>query len=68
MEERMFYIKVLELKAAKLAIMSFTLKEGDAISIRIRMGIMTVLSYLMKIGGTKNQELTAISKKFGNTI
>ena len=63
MEERMFYIKVLELKAAKLAIMSFTLKEGDAISIRIHMGIMTVLSYLMKIGGTKNQELTAISKE-----
>ena len=54
---------VLELKAAKLAIMSFTLKERDAISVHIRMDNMTALSYLMKMGGTKNQELTAISKE-----
>ena len=55
---------VLELKAAKLAIMSFTLKERDAtISVHIPMDNMTALSYLMKMGGTKNQELTAISKE-----
>ena len=63
MEERKFHINVLELKAAKLAIMSFTLKERDAISVHIRMDNMTALSYLMKMGGTKNQELTAISKE-----
>ena len=63
MEERKFHINVLELKAAKLAIMSLTLKERDAISVHIRMNNMAALSYLMKMGGTKNQELTAISKE-----
>ena len=63
MEERKFHINVLELKAAKLAIMSFTLKERDAISVHIRMDNMAALSYLMKMGGTKNQELTAIRKE-----
>ena len=37
---------VLELKAAKLAIMSFTLKERDAKSVRIRIDNMTVLFIL----------------------
>ena len=37
MEERKFHINVLDLKAAKLAIISFTLKERDAISVQIRM-------------------------------
>ena len=63
MEEQKFYINVLELKAAKWAIMSFTLKERDAISVYIRMGNITALSYLMKMEGSKNQELTAISKE-----
>ena len=58
-----FHINVLELKAAKLAIMSFTLKERDAISIDTCMDNITAPSYLMKIGGTKSQELTAISKE-----
>ena len=62
MEEQKFHINELELKAAKLAIMSFTLKERDAISVHIRMGNITALSYLIKMEGTKNQELTAISK------
>ena len=62
-EERKFHINVLELKAAKLAIMSFTLKERDAISIDTCMDNITAPSYLMKIGGTKSQELTAISKE-----
>ena len=30
--------------------MSFTLKERDAISVHMRMGNMTALSHLMKIG------------------
>ena len=44
MEERKFHIHVLELKAAKLAIMSFTIKERDAISVHIRMYNITALS------------------------
>ena len=51
MEERKFHINVLELKAVKLAVMSFTLKERNGISVHIRMGNMTALSYLMKMGG-----------------
>ena len=43
----------MELKAAKLAIISFTLKERNAISIIIRMDNMTALSYLMKMGYQK---------------
>ena len=62
-EEQKFHINLLELKAAKLAIMSFALKKWDAISVHIHMDNMTALSYLMKMGGTKNQELTGISKE-----
>ena len=43
--------------------MPFTLKERDAISVHIRMDIMRAMSYVIKMGGTKNQELTAISKE-----
>ena len=63
MEERKFHINVLELKAAELAVISFTLKERDAISVHICMDNMTALSYLMKMESYKNQELTAISKE-----
>ena len=62
-EEKKFHMNVAELRAVKLAIMSFTLKEKNAISVHIRMDKMTVLSYLMKMKGTKNQELTAIRKE-----
>ena len=63
MVERKFHINVLELKAAKLAVIPFTLKERDAISVHICMDNMTALSHLMKMGGYKNQELTSISKE-----
>ena len=43
--------------------MAFTLKERDTISVHIHMENMTALLYLMETGGTKNQELTEISKK-----
>ena len=61
-EEQKSRINVLDLKTAKLAIMSFALKERDEISVHLYMDNMMALSDLMKIGGTKNQELTAISK------
>ena len=48
-EEKKFHMNVAELRAVKLAIMSFTLKEKNAISVHIRMDKMTVLSYLMKM-------------------
>lgn len=49
------YINVLELKAAKLAIMTFTIT-----SIHVRMDNILVLSYLMKMVYRKNQELVTI--------
>ena len=62
-EEKKFHMNVAKLRAVKLAIMSFTLREKNAILVQIRMDKMTVLSYLMKMYGTKNEELTAISKE-----
>ena len=62
-EEKKFHMNVAELRAVKLAIMSFTLREKNSILVQIRMDEMTVLSYLMKMQSTKNEELTAISKE-----
>ena len=39
------------------------IKERDAISVHIRMDNMTALSYLIKMGDIKNQELTVIRKE-----
>ena len=55
MEERKFHRNVVKLKAAKLAVISFTLKERDAISVNICMDNMTALSYLIKMGVPKNR-------------
>ena len=62
MEERKSHINVLWLTTAKLAKMLFTILEKDGISVHIRMGKMTVLSHLMKMGGTNNQEIFAASR------
>ena len=45
----------MKLKAVRLAVMPFTLKEMDAISVHIRMENMTDLSYLMKMGVLKTR-------------
>ena len=37
------------LKAAKLAMMTFSIKEKDGVSIHNGMGIMTALAYLLKM-------------------
>ena len=55
MEERKSHINVLELKATELAVISFTLKERDAISVHICMDNTTALSYIMKMGVSKNK-------------
>ena len=55
MEERKFHINALELKAAKLASMSFTVKERDTISLHICMDKMTALSYLINENGRRGR-------------
>ena len=39
------------------------IKERDTISVHIHMDNVTALSYLIKMGDTKNQELTVIRKE-----
>ena len=52
-----------ELKAAKVGIMTFTKTKVKGIFIHVRMDKMVALSCLMKVGGTKIQELVTISKE-----
>ena len=61
-EERNLHINVQELLAAELAILTFT-KHLKPSSIHIKMDNTTALSYLTKIGGTKNLEMIKISKR-----
>ena len=62
-EERKFHINVLELKAAKLVIMSFTLQDAICNISSHSHGQHESPVILNENGGTENQELTAISKK-----
>ena len=43
-------------KAAKLAIMTFTMTKKNGLFIHLRMDNMVALSYLMKIGDIENQD------------
>ena len=61
MQERRSHINALKPKAAKIHIMSFTLKERDTISVHIRMDSMTALSW--RVESATNQNLTAVSKE-----
>ena len=57
------HINILELRAAKYAILTFTHLYPTAKTIRIKMDNITALSYLVKMGGTRNQLLVQISKE-----
>ena len=62
-EEILHICMWLELKAAKLAILTFTITKKKGISIHVRRGNMKVLPYLIKMAATKNQVLFSISKE-----
>ena len=66
--ERDLHINILELKAANFAILTFTQNKSHLNSIHIQMDNMTALSYLVKMGGTNNQELVRISKQIWNYL
>ena len=55
---------MLELIAAKLTIMTFTITKMKIISIHVRMDNMVALPSLMKMEGTKSQELATIIKDY----
>lgn len=54
-KENKAHIKILELKAAKLTI------KKNVVLVHIRMD-MTALAYLMKMEGSKKQELVSLTK------
>ena len=55
-------IDVLEMTAAKYTILSFTRLYPTAKTVQLKMNNTVALSYLVKIGGTRNQVLAQISK------
>jgi hypothetical protein len=61
-EKETLHINTLELLAAELAIKSFV-KINPVSNIHIWIDNRTALSYLVKMGGTKNELLTKISKR-----
>ena len=63
LSEKKNHINILELRAAKYAILTFTHLYPTAKIIHIKMDNIVALSYLMKIGGTRNQLLVQISKE-----
>ena len=63
LSEKKDHINILELRAAKFAILTFTRLYPTAKTIHIKMDKNVVFSYLVKLGGTRNQLLVQISKK-----
>ena len=61
MEEQKGHINILELKAAYLAILTFT-KFREVQRIHLQLDNIVALSYLIKMGGTHNKDLLDLSK------
>ena len=57
------HINVLELRAVKYAILTFSRLNLKAQPIHIQMDSIVSLSYLVKMGGTRNKSLTVLSKE-----
>ena len=62
-EEQKEHINFLELKAAKLAIMTFTYLYKNVKSVHIQMDSIVALTYLVKMGGTHSEKLSLLSKE-----
>ena len=61
--ESKYHINVLELKAAKFAILTFTRMYPSVQSIHLQMDHIVALSYLVKVGVTQNKVLSDLSKE-----
>ena len=57
------HINIVELRAAKYAILTFTRLYPTAKTIHIKIDNIVALSYLVKMGGTRNQLFLQISKE-----
>ena len=62
-EEQKHHINILELKAAKLAILTFIRMHPEVKSIHLRMDNIVGLSYIVKMGETHNKVLSDIRKE-----
>ena len=62
-EEQKHHINILELKAAKLAILTFIRIHPEVKSIHLQMDNIVCLSYIVKMGGIHNKVLSDISKE-----
>ena len=61
-QQRTKHINVLELIAVKLAILTFT-KEKSVIAVHLELGNTKAPLYLVKMGGTRSQELLQVAKE-----
>ena len=62
-QEKKDHINVLELRAVKYAILTFSRLHPKAQAIHIQMDSIVALSYLVKMGGTRNKSRTVLSKE-----
>ena len=62
-QEKKDHINVLELRAVKYAILTFSRLHPKSQSIHIQMDSIIVLSYLVKMRGTRNKYLTVLSQE-----
>ena len=61
-KEQQYNINLLELLAIKFALLTFS-KMMNFKSVHIQVDNQIALSYLLKMGGTKSQELLSVSKE-----
>ena len=62
-QEKKDHINVLELRAVKYTILTFSRLHPKAQAIHIQMDSIVALSYLVKMGGTRNKSRTVLSKE-----
>ena len=62
-QEKEMHINFLELKAAKLAIISFHRLFPESLSIHIQIDNIVALTFLIKMEGTRSEVSTAVSKE-----
>ena len=63
LQEKKLHINVLELKAIQIAILTFSKFFPEVKAIHIQTDNIVALTYLIKMGGTKGQDLNQISKE-----
>ena len=66
-EEQLLHINVLELLSIKLAVLTFTNSESVK-SIHFQIDNKTEICYILKMGGTTNQTMLALSKEIWEVL